>query len=104
MWLFDRFEMIDCNIVINLFGTNEMLDECNNEDKVEATMYNYIVGSLMYSCNRRLEICYEVSIISKFMSDPEKPQPVATKRILMYLKGTMRLDLLFPGVVDEKKI
>ncbi|PNX68811.1 hypothetical protein L195_g056373, partial [Trifolium pratense] len=35
------------------------------------------------------EVCYSVSVISKFMHDPRKSQLAAAKRIFWYLKGTL---------------
>lgn len=65
--LLDMFYMIDCNIVTNPFETNAKLDKCNDDKKVETTMYK---GSLRYVCNIRPVICYAISIINKFMSEP----------------------------------
>ena len=59
-------------------------------------MFRQIVGSLRYLCNSRPDICYSVSVISKFMHDPRKPHLIAAKRILRYVKGTMEYGLLFP--------
>ncbi|XP_045810869.1 secreted RxLR effector protein 161-like [Trifolium pratense] len=59
-------------------------------------MFRQIVGSLRYVCNSRPDICYAVSVISRFMHDPRKPHMIAAKRILRYLKGTLELGLLFP--------
>jgi len=59
-------------------------------------MFSQIVGSLRYLCNSRPDICYLVSVISKFMHDPRKYYWTTTKRILRYIKGTMNFGLLFP--------
>ncbi|KAK2374044.1 secreted RxLR effector protein [Trifolium repens] len=63
---------------------------------VDSTMFRQMVGSLRYLCNSRPDICYSVSVISKFMHDPRKPHLVATKRIFRYIKGTVDFGLLFP--------
>jgi len=54
-----------------------------------------MIGSLRYLCNSRPDICYSVSVISKFMHDPRKSHLIAAKRILKYIKGTMEYGLLF---------
>ena len=59
-------------------------------------MFRQIVGSLRYLCNSRPDICYSMSVIRKFMHDPRKPHLIAAKRILRYVKGTMKYGLLFP--------
>ena len=91
-----KFDMKDCNSVSNPSETNSKLDECSEEEKVDSTMFRKIVGSLRYLCNSRPDICYSVSVISKFMHDPRKPHLIAAKRILRYVKGTMEYGLLFP--------
>jgi hypothetical protein len=67
--LLERFNMVDCNIATNPSETNAKLDECNNEEKVEATEFKQIVESLRYLCNGRRDICFAVSIIKRFMND-----------------------------------
>ncbi|GAU28641.1 hypothetical protein TSUD_159220 [Trifolium subterraneum] len=48
------------------------------------------------------DICYSVSVISKFMHDPRKPHLIAANRILRYLKGTQDYGLIFPyGISNE---
>ncbi|XP_073224906.1 secreted RxLR effector protein 161-like [Cicer arietinum] len=54
-----------------------------------------MVGSLRYLCNSRPDICYSVSVISKFMHDPRKTHLIAAKRILRYIKGTKEFGMLF---------
>jgi hypothetical protein len=39
----------------------------NNPSETSSTMFRQMVGSLRYLCNCRPDICYSVSVISKFM-------------------------------------
>lgn len=66
-------------------------------------MYKQIMSSLRYLCNSRINICYTLGIISKFMSEPIKSHLMGATIIFVYLKGTMSLDLLFSSVMGEKK-
>jgi hypothetical protein len=88
--------MTNCRTVTNPSETNAKLDECINVEKVEATEFELIVGSLRYLCNSRHDICFAVSIISRYMNDPKKSHLTVAKRVLRYVKGAMKLDLLFP--------
>jgi hypothetical protein len=72
------------------------LDECADEEGVDPTLFMQMIGSLRYLCNSRPYICYAVSVISKFMNNPKKSHMTAAKRILRYVKGTVKLGLLFP--------
>ncbi|CAJ2645977.1 unnamed protein product [Trifolium pratense] len=94
--LLEKFEMKSCNPLSNPSETNTKIDECSDEEKVDPTVFRQIVGSLRYVCNSRPDICYDVSVISRFMHDPRKSHMIAAKRILRYLKGTLEIGLLFP--------
>jgi len=72
------------------------MNECSNEDRVEPTEFKQIIGSLRYLCNSRLDTCFAVSIMSRFMNDPRKSHLTAAKRILRYVKGTLKFGLMFP--------
>jgi len=63
---------------------------------VDPTNFRQMVGYLRYLCNSRPDICYSVSVISKFMHDLRKSHLIASKRILRYIKGTMEFGFLFP--------
>ena len=101
--LLKRFQMIDCNIASNPSETNVKLDEWNNEEKVESTEVKQIVGSLRYLCNNKPNICFAVSIISRFMNDPRKSHLTTAKRILRYVKGTLKFCMLFPAANKERE-
>ncbi|PNX79017.1 putative copia-type protein, partial [Trifolium pratense] len=75
--LLEKFEMNGCNSISNPSERNTKLDECSNEEKVDSTMF----GTLRYVCNSRPDICYSISVISKFMHDPRKSQLAAAKKI-----------------------
>eukprot|EP00253_Pinus_taeda_P011031 PITA_11031 len=72
---------------------NPLADNCRKEDAtsgevVEATVYMHLVGSLMYSVNTRLDMCYAINQLSRVMVTPTKLYWKATKHALRYLKGT----------------
>jgi hypothetical protein len=98
--LLERFEMTECKAVSNPSETNAKLDDCVNEEGVDPTLFKQIVGSLRYLCNSRPDICYSMSVVSKFMNNPKKSHLAAAKRILRYMKGTVKLGLLFPTGVN----
>ena len=39
-------------------------------DPVDSTMYKQLIGSLLYLVHTRLDICFAVSVLSQFMSEP----------------------------------
>lgn len=57
-------------------------------------MFRQIVGSMRYLYSSMPEICYEVGVINKFMSDMKKTHLLAAEQILRYIKGTLLCGLL----------
>jgi hypothetical protein len=51
---------------------------------VNATVYQQLVGSLMYLVNTRLDICYAVNQLSQEMVEPTKIFWKASKHVLRY--------------------
>jgi len=63
--------------------------------KVDATMHNQFVGSLIYLIHSRLNLAFNISFVSKFMHDPkESPWKVAT-RIGVYVKDMYSLSVKY---------
>ena len=74
-----------------MFSTT--VEECEYMTRV---LYASAVGSLMYAmmCTRS-DLSQAVSIISRYMHDPEKGHWEAVKWILQYIKGTIDVGLVF---------
>ena len=79
-----RFRMMDCMaspMALNL----KLLSDASSE-MVDTTMYRQMIGSLMYL---RPDICFAVTTLSQYLTDPRHVHLTITKRILRYLKGTV---------------
>jgi hypothetical protein len=60
--------------------------------------YSQIIGSLMYLASAtRPDISYDVSKLSRFMSDPGDDHWCALERVLRYLKGTISYGIHYTG-------
>lgn len=69
--------------------------ECPLEDR---TWYARAIGSLMYAMlGTRVDITYSVSVLSRYLGNPDPQHMRATKRIMRYLRGTTKLELTFRG-------
>lgn len=56
------------------------------------------IGSLRYLADKtRPDLCYSLSVVSKFAANPGAQHWTAIKRILRYLKGTPTRGLVFGG-------
>ena len=69
--------------------------QCANEFRLQ---YQSAVGSLMYAMlGTRPDIAFAVSVVSRHASNPDSLHWQAVKRILRYLKGSLKLQLTFRG-------
>nr|XP_027082202.1 uncharacterized protein LOC113704502 [Coffea arabica] len=62
---------------------------------IDSSLYNQIVGSLIYLTITRPDIMHAVSLISRYMESPRETHLLATKRILRYLQGTIEYGLFY---------
>jgi len=64
-----RFRMLESNPAISPIEANPKLEKCGEEEKVDATLFKKIVGSLRYLCNSRPDIGFSVGLVSRYMDD-----------------------------------
>ncbi|XP_006593273.1 uncharacterized protein LOC114379003 [Glycine soja] len=98
--LLKKFNMQDCKPLATPMAMNEKLSKDVGKNKVDATIYRSLVGSLIYLTNSRPDIVHAVSIVSRFMSNPRKAHFAAAKRILRYVKGTKDFGILYKADKD----
>lgn len=67
---------------------------------IDSMMYRQLVGSLMYLVNTRLDICFAVSTLGKFMCEPRQIHWVAAKHLLRYLHGIIGYDMRYTSSSD----
>jgi hypothetical protein len=56
-------------MVMNLKKMNEASSESG---KIDPRLYRQLIRSLMYLVNTKPDICYAVSVLSQFMSQPRQ--------------------------------
>ncbi|XP_028215213.1 uncharacterized protein LOC114397350 [Glycine soja] len=93
--LLKKFNMQDCKPLATPMAMKEKLSKDDEQNKVDATVYRSLVGSLIYLTNSRPDIVHAVNIVSRFMSNPRKTHFAAAKRILRYAKGTKDFGILY---------
>ena len=82
-------------MVSNLKKLHETTSSTN---PVDSTMYRQLIGSLLSLVHTRPDICFAVSALSQFMTDPRHVRWVATKHVLRYLHGTIGYGLRYTSV------
>ncbi|KAL0423113.1 UNVERIFIED_CONTAM: Retrovirus-related Pol polyprotein from transposon TNT 1-94 [Sesamum radiatum] len=80
-----------------LTPTEPHVKMCANEgqDLKDATMYQKLVGSLIYLTLTRLDISFVVGVMSRYLQNPKKSHLEAVHRILRYVKSTLGYGIMF---------
>ncbi|XP_035834331.1 secreted RxLR effector protein 161-like [Helianthus annuus] len=71
------------------------LTKTEEGDLVDATHYRSLIGSLRYLLHTRPDLCYPVSLLSRFMQEPKEQHLKAVKQILRYIKGTKEHGIIY---------
>jgi len=90
-----RFEMGECRPMAMPMITNWKNIDASDDKDVNPTLYQHLIGSLMYLVNTRPDICYTVNTLGQFMVEPKRAHWVASKHVLRYLQGTVDYGLLY---------
>ena len=98
--LLQRYEMIDCKSMSTPMDPNVRLQEEEVKDLKDVTMHPQLIVSLIYLTLTRLDIFYPVGVVSRYMSNPNKPHLDAVKRIHRYVKGTINFGILYNETKD----
>ncbi|KAI0993873.1 hypothetical protein K3495_g14311 [Podosphaera aphanis] len=101
--ILERFGMLDCHPVGTPLEPGIQLRKGQPEEILEdPTIYQSIIGSLMYACTgTRPDLAHTVTLLSQFSSCPSQIHLAAANRVLRYLKGTSDWLLNFPIANDS---
>jgi hypothetical protein len=93
-----KCNMDGCNPISTPLEAKINVDELTSDKIEENNKYpcRNVIGSLMYVmlCTRP-DLCYAVSLLSRFQAKPSKQLWQQLKRVLRYIKGTLDLKLIF---------
>lgn len=100
-----RFAMSDSHPVSTPVDHSIHLDPANEDNRMNTTLYQQAVGSLMYAAvGTRPDLAFAIQTLSQFNHDPSTEHWTAIKRVLRYLKGTADLGITYDGTVDNDSI
>ncbi|RWS02083.1 gag-pol polyprotein-like protein [Dinothrombium tinctorium] len=106
-----RFNMSECNKVSVPVDPHVKLNEemfpKQDEEKEDKNKFPYreLIGSLMYlAIGSRPDLAYAVTILSQYLEKPHILHWEAAKRVLKFLKGTMRAGITFCGSTQNKDV
>jgi hypothetical protein len=90
-----RSKMNESNSVATPMELGTKLSKFEGGERVDASKYRSLVGSLRYLTCTRPDISYSVGVVSRFMEEPKHAHWKAMKRILRCIKGTVSLGLFY---------
>ena len=99
-----KYKMAHCNPVSTPMEPGLKLSKFDGGERVDASKYRSLVGSLRYLTCTRPDISLSVGIVSRFMEEPVYSHWKALKRILRYIQGTVSLGLFYSNMEDYKLI
>jgi hypothetical protein len=97
-----KSRMEECKPVAIPMELGTKLSKFEGGDRVDASKYRSLVGSLRYLTCTRPDISYSVGVVSRFMEEPKYTHWKAIKRILRYIKGTVSLGLFYSKSNEHK--
>jgi hypothetical protein len=87
--------LTDCNPALTLMEEKLKLSRDSTMEKVDATQYQHLVGSLCYLAHTRPDLAFSIGYVSRFMQRPTMEHQQAVKRIIHYGAGTLDHDLYY---------
>ncbi|KAI5337531.1 hypothetical protein L3X38_016802 [Prunus dulcis] len=91
--LLKRSNLLECKPATTPTASKTSLSSSHGSPLLDPTPYRQLVGALQYLTFTRPDISYAVQHVSQFMGSPTDVHFEAVKRILRYLKGTLRSGL-----------
>ena len=96
--ILERFNMTSCNPVATPMETGRKFSKLSDDEApfTDTQLYQQAVGCLMYAATTtRPDIASAIGILAQYMSAPSMNHWSGIKRILRYIKGTLKYGLLF---------
>jgi len=88
--ILQTYWMMDCKSMPTPMVANLKLLNDTSSDRVDATIYRQMIGTLIYLTNTRPDICFVVNTLSQYMVELRQVHWIASKHVLRYLKGTIK--------------
>ena len=101
-----KFGMENCKPVSTPLEPGRRFQQLSpNDEPFDVQTYQQAIGSLTYvSTATRPDIAAAVGVLSQYMSKPSKDHWTGVKRILRYLKGTLKYGLKFSVHEEEPEL
>jgi hypothetical protein len=95
-----KFGMMDCKSMATPMVTNLKKPRDSDSDLVDSSLYQKLIGSLMYLVNTCPDIFFVVNTLSQFEVEPRHEHWIVAKHILRYLRETLNYGLRYASNKD----
>ncbi|KAK5837512.1 hypothetical protein PVK06_013322 [Gossypium arboreum] len=102
--ILDKFCMSNCKLVSTPMAQGEKLVNFGGQERVDEKEYRSLVGCLLYLTATRPDLMHVVSLLSRFMHCCDTSHFKAAKKVLRYVKGTLKFSVLFKKKKELKLI
>jgi len=99
-----KYKMANCNPISIPMEPGSKLSKFDGGERVDASIYRSLVGTLHYLTCTRSYLSLSVNIISRFMEEPVLSHWKALKQVLRYIQGTVSLELFYSKAEDYKLV
>jgi len=99
-----KFKMTSCNPVSTPMEPSTKLSKYADGDRVDASKYRSLIGSLRYLTNTIPDLMLSVGIASRYMEEPRYTHWKALKGILRCVRGTVSLGLMYTRTNDYRLV
>ncbi|GKD29142.1 retrovirus-related pol polyprotein from transposon TNT 1-94 [Tanacetum coccineum] len=90
-----KYGLLTSDFVDTPMVEKNKLDEDLQGTPVDATLYRFMIGSLMYLTSSRPDLIYVVCLCARYQEKLTKKHLNMVKRIFRYLKGTINMGLWY---------
>ena len=102
--ILQRFRIDKCKPIEPPIALGTKLTKNDDGSTINSTLYKRMVGNLMYLTATRLDLIYDVNLISRFMESPKESHLKVGKLILRYVAGTLGYGLQYTHTPDSTLI
>lgn len=93
--ILQQFNMEDCSPAFTPLPEGTNPSKNSSTPPVDATLYRMLVGKLLFLTKTRPDITHAVSVVSRFMQNPQEAHLQVAKHILRYIRRFPGLGLFF---------
>jgi hypothetical protein len=92
--------MMDCKYMDTPMTTDIRKVRDSDSDPVDPSLYQQLIGSLMYLVNTRPNILFAVNTLSQFQVEPKDENWIAAKHVLRSIRVMLNYGLIYTSSSD----